>query len=70
MRAVYLSFTPAVMPVSIMPGRSSKTPIPWGARRSAKSWAIIAAPALEMQYSARSMLAMVALTEVTKVMER
>ena len=40
------------------------------AKRSANSCVIIAAPALETQYSPRSGLAIVALTEVTKLMER
>ena len=54
----------------MMPGRSSKTPMPCGASRTAKSSAIIAAPALEMQYSARSIETIAALTEVTKTIER
>ena len=69
-RESYLSFTPAVMPVWMIPGRISKTPIPSGASRAAKSEAIIAAPAFEMQYSARSTETMAALTEVMKMMDR
>ncbi len=70
MRAVYLSFTPAVIPVSMMPGRSSKTPMPWGASLAANSFVIIVAAALDRQYSARSTETISALTEVTNNMER
>ncbi len=55
------------MGVAMMPGRRSKTPMPWGARRRAMSWAAIAVAALEMQYSARSGEARVAETEVMKI---
>ena len=49
----YLSATPAVMSVWMMPGRTSKTGMPSPARRSAKSFVTMEIPALDTQYSPR-----------------
>lgn len=49
----YFSFTPAVISVRMMPGRTSKTGIPYSARRSANSFVTIEMPALLIQYSPR-----------------
>ena len=45
------------MSVAMMPGRTSNTGMPAGARRSAKSLVTMLTPALLMQYSPRLVLA-------------
>ena len=49
MRRSYVSATAAVMPVRMMPGRTSNTAMPSGASRTASPLLHIASPALEMQ---------------------
>ena len=49
----YFSFTPEVMSVAMMPGRTSNTCTPSVARREAHSLVTMPRPALEMQYSPR-----------------
>ena len=66
----YLSLTLAVMSVRMMPGLTSKTETPSSARRSASSLVSMASPALEMQYSLRSGVAISALTEPMLTMLR
>ena len=51
----YFSFTPAVMSVAMIPGRTSNTCTPSVARREAHSLVTIPSPAFEMQYSPRLM---------------
>ena len=47
----YLSFAPAVMSETIIPGFRSFTNIPWSANRVAHIWVAIDRPALERQYA-------------------
>ena len=54
----------------MMPGRTSNTPMPCGARRSANSLVSIDAPAFEMQYSPRLSEGISAFTDVIDTIER
>ena len=70
MRSSYCAATDSVIGVRMMPGRTSNTPMPSAARRSAKSRVSMPRPAFDMQYSPRSMDASSALTDDTVTMAR
>src|SRR3954447_14915355 len=66
----YRSRERSVISVRMIPGLTSYTAIPCGASRAANSWAAIAAPALETQYSPRFSASTSAFIEVTNTTPR
>lgn len=58
------------MPVAMMPGRTSYTPIPCAANRTANNLVVIDEAAFETQYSPRAIETARALLEVMLMIER